>query len=326
MSFRYISAWAIRNPVPPLVLFAILMLAGTISFFRLDVNDSPDIVFPGVQISISQPGAAPTELENQVTQKVEAAIRSVQGIEEINSSVREGSSFTFVQFEMQTPVDRAVNDVQDAVDRIRSELPDGILEPQVTRVDFNDEIAGFSASAVDMTLEELSWYVDNTVTKRLLGISGMALVERAGGVTREIRIILDPAKMQAHGVTASQVNQQLRLVNVNAAGGRAEIAGSEQSVRVLGNATNAYTLGQTQIAIGGGRTVKLADIAEVKDLYAERRGYATQNGQQVLSFGFQRAKGESDVSVFDGAVEKLKALEKRNPEVKFVQLTNWEIG
>src|SRR5688500_11429464 len=131
MSFRYISAWAIRNPVSPLVLFAVLMLAGTISFFRLDVNDSPDIVFPGVQIMIAQPGAAPTELENQVTQKVEAAIRSVQGIEEINSSVREGSSFTFVQFEMQTPVDRAVNDVQDAVDRIRSELPDGILEPQV---------------------------------------------------------------------------------------------------------------------------------------------------------------------------------------------------
>ncbi|HMJ93984.1 MAG TPA: efflux RND transporter permease subunit, partial [Allosphingosinicella sp.] len=243
MSFRNISAWAIRNPVPPIVLFVALLIAGMISFMRLDVNDSPDIVFPGAQIIIVQPGAAPSELENQVTQKVEAAIRTVQGIEEINSSVREGSSFTFVQFEIGTPVDRAVNDVQDAVDRIRGELPDGILEPEVTRVDFNDEIAGFSASAVDMTLEELSWYVDNTVTKRLLGVTGMAKVERAGGVSREIRIILHPAKMQAHGVTASQVNQQLRLVNMNAAGGRAEIAGSEQSVRVLGNAANTRALG-----------------------------------------------------------------------------------
>jgi multidrug efflux pump subunit AcrB len=317
MSFRYISAWAIRNPVPPLVLFAVLMLAGTISFFRLDVNDSPDIVFPGVQIVISQPGAAPTELENQVTQKVEAAIRSVQGIEEINSSVREGSSFTFVQFEMSTPVDRAVNDVQDAVDRIRGELPDGILEPQVTRVDFNDEIAGFSASAVDMTLEELSWYVDNTVTKRLLGISGMALVERGGGVTREIKIILNPAKMQAHGVTASQVNQQLRLVNVNAAGGRAEIAGSEQSVRVLGNATNAYTLGQTQISVGGNRTVKLADLAEVRDGFAEQRSFGEINGRQVVSFYITRSKGASDVEVFHDAEKMLEELNKENPKVSY---------
>src|SRR5688572_15409344 len=317
MSFRYISAWAIRNPVPPLVLFAVLMLAGTISFFRLNVNDSPDIVFPGVQVVISQPGAAPTELENQVTQKVEAAIRSVHGIEEINSSVREGSSFTFVQFEMQTPVDRAVNDVQDAVDRIRGELPDGILEPQVTRVDFNDEIAGFSASAVDMTLEELSWYVDNTVTKRLLSVTGMALVERAGGVTREIRIILDPAKMQSHGVTASQVNQQLRLVNINAAGGRAEIAGSEQSVRVLGNATNAYTLGQTQIAVGGDRTVKLADLAEVRDGFAEQRSFGEIEGRQVVSFYITRSKGASDVEVFHEAEKMLEELHKENPKVSY---------
>jgi multidrug efflux pump subunit AcrB len=317
MSFRNISAWAIRNPVPPIVLFVALMIAGLISFMRLDVNDSPDIVFPGAQIIIVQPGAAPSELENQVTQKVEAAIRTVQGIEEINSSVREGSSFTFVQFEIGTPVDRAVNDVQDAVDRIRGELPDGILEPEVTRVDFNDEIAGFSASAVDMTLEELSWYVDNTVTKRLLGVTGMAKVERAGGVNREIRIILNPAKMQAHGVTASQVNQQLRLVNMNAAGGRAEIAGSEQSVRVLGNAANARALGETQVAVGGGRTVKLSELAEVRDAYAEQRSFGEINGRQVVSFYITRSKGASDVEVYHESEKVLEELHKENPKVSF---------
>ena len=317
MSFRNISAWAIRNPVPPIVLFVALLIAGAISFMRLDVNDSPDIVFPGAQIVIVQPGAAPSELENQVTQKVEAAIRTVQGIEEINSSVREGSSFTFVQFEIGTPVDRAVNDVQDAVDRIRGELPDGILEPEVTRVDFNDEIAGFSASAVDMTLEELSWYVDNTVTKRLLGVTGMAKVERAGGVNREIRIILHPAKMQAHGVTASQVNQQLRLVNMNAAGGRAEIAGSEQSVRVLGNAANARALGETQVAVGGGRTVKLSELAEVRDAYAEQRSFGEINGRQVVSFYITRSKGASDVEVYHESEKVLEEMTKENPKVKF---------
>jgi multidrug efflux pump subunit AcrB len=324
MNFRNISAWAIRNPVSPLVIFLALSLAGIVSFLRMEVQNEPDIDFPVAIISISQPGAAPTELETQVAQRVEAAVRSIQGVDEITSYVSEGNSTTVVMLDIGTPIDRSVNDIRDAVQQIRGDLPEGILEPQIMREDSsNQDLASYAVVSTSMTLEQLSWYVDNNVSKELLSVPGMAAVDRRGGVSREIRIVLDPAKLQSLGITASQVNQQLRAVNLNAAGGRAEIAGSEQSVRVLGNAKNAYELGQTQIAIGGGRTVKLADLAEVKDLYAERRGYATQNGQQVLSFGFQRAKGESDVSVFDGAVEKLKALEKRNPDVKFVQLTNW---
>ena len=317
MSFRNISAWAIRNPVPPLVMFAALLLAGIISFIRLDVNDSPDIVFPAAEVTVVQPGAAPTELETQVTQLVEAAVRGVNGIEEISSTVNEGQSTTFVQFAIGTPVDRAVNDVKNAIDQIRSDLPDGILEPQVTRVDFAGEIAAFSARATDMTLEELSWYVDNTVSKRLLGISGMARVSRSGGVDREIRIILDPVKLQAQGITAAQLNQQLRQVNVNAAGGRAEIAGSEQSVRVLGNAANAFTLGETQIAVGGGRTVKLSDLATVKDGNSEQRSMAKMGGKQVVTFGIERAKGASDVEVFEATQAMLKELETENPKVTY---------
>ena len=263
MSFRNISAWAIRNPVPPLVLFAALMLAGVVSFLRMDINQNPDISFPMVSVTVSQPGAAPTELETQVTQRVEAAVRGISGVEDITSFASEGQSLTNVQFKIGTPVDRAVNDVKNAVDQIRSDLPDGILEPQVQRIDVDGgPIAYFSAEATDMTLEELSWYVDNTVAKRLLSVSGMAAVRRGGGVSREIRVILDPARLQAYGVTAAQVNAQLSQVNINAAGGRTEIAGAEQSIRVLGNARNAHDLGQTQIAISGGRTVKLADIAD----------------------------------------------------------------
>ncbi|MFM9979244.1 MAG: efflux RND transporter permease subunit [Sphingomonadaceae bacterium] len=321
MSFRNISAWSIRNPVPPIVFFIALMLAGILSFVRMDVNDSPEIDFPAAQVDIAQPGAAPSELETQVTQKVEAAIRGVNGVDEINSTAREGQSSTFVQFAIGTPTDRAVNDVRDAIANIRSDLPDGILEPQVTRVDISGDPIGYmSAQSTSMTLEELSWYVDDTVAKRLLGISGMAAVTRGGGVDREIRVTLDPAKLQAQGVTASQVNQQLRAVNVNAAGGRAEIAGAEQSVRVLGNARNAYALSQMQIQVGNGRTVKLADIAEVRDSYAEQRSIGKMNGRQVLSFSLERSKGASDVSVYDAAVEELKKLEAENPKVKFVPL------
>ena len=318
---RNMSAWAIRNPIPPIVLFAALMLAGIVSFARLDINNFPDISFPVVQVIVAQPGAAPTELETQITQRVEAAVRSVSGVDEISSFVTEGNSRTTVQFDIGTPVDRALNDVRNAIDQIRGDLPDGILEPQVMRIDTEGAPLSYtSAESTDMSLEELSWFVDNTVAKRLLSVSGMSQVQRGGGVSREIRIVLDPGAMQSNGLTAAQVNAQLRQVNLNATGGRAEVAGSEQSVRVLGNSANAHTLGETRIATGGGRTVRLADIASVTDGYAEQRSLAKMNGRQVLSFSMTRAKGASDVTVYDDAQKVLAQLARENPKVKFTEL------
>lgn len=318
MSFRNISAWSIRNPVPPIVMFVLLLLAGIVSFNRMDVNDNPDIEFPAVQVIVVQPGAAPTELETQVTQRVEAAVRGVSGVDEMSSYVSEGSSRTMVQFAIGTPIDRAYNDVNQAVQQIRSDLPDGILEPQVVRVDIaGGPITYFAVEASDMTLEQLSWYVDNTVAKDLLAIPGMSQVRRSGGVDREIRVILDPARMQSYGLTASQVNQQLRQTNVNAAGGRTEIAGSEQAVRVLGNAANALDLGNSRLSIGNGRTVRLSDVAKVTDGYAEQRNLAKIKGRQVLSFSIEKAKGASDVTVHDETMKKLAEIKEANPKVDF---------
>ncbi len=315
---RNISAWSIKNPVPPLVLFALLMLAGILSFRAMDINNQPDVEFPGAQIIVAQPGAAPEELENQVTQRVEAAVRNITGVDEVNSFVSEGTSRTMVQFAIGTPIDRAINDVRDAVANIRSDLPQGILQPQVNRVDIaGGPIAYYSVESTAMTLEELSWFVDNTVAKRLLAVPGMAQVKRSGGVSREIRVILDPDRMQAYGVTASQVNAQLRQVNLNAAGGRAEIAGAEQSVRVLGNARNAVGLAETQINLGLGRSVRLGDIAEVRDAYAEQRSVSKLDGRQVLSFSMAKAKGASDVTVYDEAMKELDKLREQNPKVTF---------
>lgn len=322
MSFRQISTWAIKNPTPSLVLFVALMLAGIVSFMRLDVTDSPEIDFPAVQVIVSQPGAAPTEMETQVTQRIEAAVRNISGVDELQSTVSEGRSSTFIQFNIGTPVDRSVNDVRNAVSQIRGDLPDGILEPQVVRVEINGggTIAFFAAESVDMTLEELSWFVDDTVARRLLGVDGMAAVSRGGGVDREIRVILDPNQLEALGITANQINAQLRQTNIDATGGRAEVAGSEQALRVLGNAETAYELGQTQIALGNGRTVKLADIADVRDLYGEQRSLGRLNGREVLSFGIERAKGASDVTVYEDALAELEEIKEENPGLEFTQL------
>ena len=186
MNLRYISAWSTRNPIVPIVLFIGLMLAGLVSFNRMDVNGSPDIDFPGVNVNISQPGAAPTEIETQITQKVEAAVRSINGVDEIQSTASEGNSNTFVQFVIGTDANDAVNEVKNAVDQIRGDLPDGILEPRVSKVEVGGSgpIGYFAVSADDMTMEQLSWFVDDTISRRLLGIEGMAAVSRAGGVDR----------------------------------------------------------------------------------------------------------------------------------------------
>lgn len=323
MNFRNISAWSIRNPVVPIVLFIALSLAGIMSFSRMDVQNDPDIEFPVVVVSISQPGASPTEITTQITQKVESAIRSVQGVRNIDASASEGNTSVSAEFEIGDDINAAVSEVKNAVDQIRGDLPDGILEPQVFKVaTSSDPIAYFAVEASDMTLEQLSWFVDDTVSRRLLAVEGMASVSRNGGVNREIRVILDPAKMQSLGVTASQINSVLRQQNLNAAGGQSEIAGSRQSVRILGNATDAFELSQRNISLGGGRSVKLADVAEVTDGYSEQRSMAFEGGRQVVTFGMSRAKGASDVTVFDNATVEMEKIAKENPGIKFTPLFN----
>ena len=323
MNFNNISAWSILNPVVPIVLFVGLTLAGIMSFRNMDVQNDPDIEFPVVVVSISQPGAAPTEITTQITQKVESAIRSVQGVRNIDATASEGNTFVVAEFEIGDDINAAVSEVKNAVDQIRSDLPDGILEPQIFKeATSSDPIAYFAVEASDMTLEQLSWFVDDTVARRLLSVEGMATVSRNGGVNREIRVVLDPAKMQSLGVTAGQINSVLRQQNVNASGGQSQIAGSRQSVRVLGNAADAYALGQAQISLGGGRNIKLSDVAEVTDGFSEQRSMAFSGGKQVVTFGMSRAKGASDVTVFDEAMVKMDDIVKENPGIKFTTLFN----
>ena len=323
MNFRNISAWSIRNPIIPIVLFVALTLAGILSFNQMEIQNDPDIEFPVVIVSISQPGAAPSEIDTQITEKVESAISNVEGIDVITSSVSEGNSQTVVRFDIGEDVDVAVNEVKAQVDGLRGDLPEGIIEPRVFKVSTSsDAFANYAVESDDMTIEQLSWFVDDTVSKRLLAVPGMASAARRGGVDREIRVILDPARMQALGVTASQVNSVLRQTNLDSGGGVAQIAGSRQSVRVLGNAETAYELSQRQISLGGGRTIKLSDIAEVKDSNSEIRTISKVNGKPVVTFGPTRAKGESDVTVYDGAQKVMRQIEAENPGVRFVELSN----
>jgi hydrophobe/amphiphile efflux-1 (HAE1) family protein len=318
---KNISAWAIRHPVPPLVLFVVLTFVGIVAFIRLPINQEPDISFPLVTVTVSEPGAAPTEIDTQIVQKVEGSISSVGNIKRMTSLSMEGEAYTAVEFQIGTPVDRAVADVRDAVSKVRSQLPEGIQEPVVQRIDVDGgAIVYYAVSTTSMTEEELSWFVDNTITKRLLGVPGVAQVQRGGGVDREIRVDLDPARMQALGITAVDVNRQLRQLNIDAPGGRAQLGGGEQSIRVLGGATSAMQLGDTQIMLSGGRFARLSDVAEVHDGVAEVRALSRFDGRRATTFGVLRARGSSDVTVLQGVQKELKNINKDFPQVRMTQI------
>lgn len=314
---KNISAWAIKNPIVPLVLFMVLGFVGLVAFIRLPINLEPDISFPMVIVAVTQPGAAPTELEKQVLQKVEASVATVGNVHNITSRATEGSARIFIEFQIGTPIDRAVNDVRDAVSRVRAELPEGIQEPTVSRVDVEGgAIVYYAVSSTSLTDEQLSWFVDNSLSKRLLALPGVAQVSRGGGVQRQIRIDLDPAKMQALGITAVQVNQQLRSLNLDSPGGRADLGGGEQSIRVLGGAKTAEQLADTRIELGGGRMARLSEVADVHDGVQEIRSVSKLNGQPATTVSVFRAHGYSDVTVYNRVAKEIEAIQKENPGVQ----------
>src|ERR1700723_2286852 len=317
---KNISAWAIRHPVTPIVLFVVLFFLGVVAFIRMPINLNPDISFPIVNVDISQPGAAPTEMETQIAQKVEGSISSIGNVRNITHFIVEGQVDISLQFEIGTPIDRAVTDVRDAVAKVRNDLPQGIFEPLVTRENVDGgAFAYYAVSTTNMSPTQLSWFIDNTITKRLLALPGVARVSRSGGVDREIRVELDPSRLQALGLTAAEVNQQIRALNMDAAGGRAQVGGGEQAIRVLGGAKTAEALGDTQVILPGGKFVRLREIADVRDGIAEVRPLARLNGRPATTFGVFKAMGASDVAVARAVNTELDKIKAENPSV---QMTN----
>ena len=318
---RKISAWAITHPVFPLVLFAVLTVFGIVAFVRMPITLNPDVSAPFVEVMIFEPGAAPTEIETQILQKVEGAVANVGNVKNITSLAIEGAAHMFVEFQIGTPIDRATTDVRDAVAKVRSDLPQSILEPQVRRIDIDGgPIVYYAVSTSSMSEEQLSWFVDDTISKRLLAIPGVAQVNRSGGVNREMRVDLDPGRMESMGITAGEVNQQLRQVNLDAAGGRAQVGGSEQSIRVLGSAHSADQLGDTRLTMLDGRVARLRDIAEVRDGIAEVRTISRLNGRPSTTFAVFKAKGSSDVTTLRAVEDELAKVSKENSGITLKQV------
>ena len=310
------SAWSIRNPIAPLLGFFILMVLGWQAFNALPITRFPNIDVPLVAVSVGQSGAAPAEMEAQVTKQIEDAVAGITGVKNVISTVTDGSSTTVIEFRMDIPTDKAVQDTKDAIDQIRGDLPGDIEAPIVTRIDVEGQaIMSFGVSAPDMSIEEVSWFVDDTITRSLQGRPGIGRVDRYGGAEREIRIELDPIKLDSYGITALAVSQQLSATNANLGSGRSELGSGEQAIRTLGDAGTVADLATMTIATPSGRFVRLADLGEIIDTYEELRSFSRLNGEQVVTFSVFRAKGASEVSVAEVVNAALDQIRTDHPEV-----------
>lgn len=316
------SAWSIRNPVAPLLAFFLLLFMGIQAFNKLPITRFPNIDVPVISVAVSQSGAAPSELESQVTKIIEDAVAGIAGIDYIQSNITDGLSTTAVIFNIEVPTNQALQDVKDAVDRIRSTLPASIDDPKVSKIDVEGQaIQTYAVSSPNMTLEELSWFVDDTVKRALQGAKGVGRIDRFGGADREIHIQLDPLKMKSFGISASDVNTQLRLTNTDLGAGRGQIAGGEQTIRTLGDARSVSALEQKTIALSNGRFVKLSDLGTITDTYKEPISFSNFDGNPVVTFAVFRAKGASEVTVADEVQKALDKVKAKNPNVK-IELVN----
>ena len=315
-----VSAWCIRNPIPALMLFVMLSFAGMLSFQSMKIQNFPDLDLPTVTVTASLPGASPSQLETDVARKIENSIATLQGLKHITSKVQDGSVSITAEFRLEKPVQEAVDDVRSAVSKVRADLPGDLRDPVVGKLDVaGSPILAFTVASSQRDTEALSWFVEDTITKRLLSVRGVGAVNRVGGVSREVSIALDPVKLQALGISAASISRQLRQVQQESAGGRTDLGSGEQPVRTLGNVRSVEELKPIQLALADGRKIRLEQIASITDSVADPRSLAMLNGKPVVGFEVTRSRGASELEVGEGVKKALAEIRANNPDIEMTE-------
>lgn len=319
-----VSTWSIRNPIPSVMLFVLLTFAGLLSFSAMKVQNFPDIDLPMVLVTASLPGASPSQLENDVARKLENSIATLQGLKHVYTKIQDGSVSLTAEFELEKPLQEAVDDVRSAVSRVRADMPADLRDPIINKVDLAGQpVLAFTVRASSMDDEALSWLVDNDVARKLLNVPGVGAVNRVGGVTREVRIALDPQRLQALGASAADISRQLRQVQRESSGGRTDIGDSEQPVRTLATVGTAEELASLRLVLSDGRPIRLSDVATVTDTIAERRSAALLDGQPVVGFEVARSRGASELDVAAGVQRALDELKAQHADLQITESFNF---
>ena len=318
------SAWSIKNPIPGILLFIMLGLAGLMCFHWMKIQQFPDIELPMVTVTAALPGAAPPQLETEVARKIENSIATLQGLKNQYTNIQDGVVTVTAEFQLEKPLQEAVDDVRNAVSQVRSDLPADLRDPIVSKINLSGSpILTYTIQSPRMDEEALSWFVDYDVARAMLKVKGVGAVSRVGGVTRQVDVELDPEKLLALNATATDITRQLRLVQQDASGGQTKIGGSEQSIRTIATVKTAAEIAAMDIALSDGRHIRLDQVASIRDGIAERRSAALLNGHPVIGFEITRSKGASEVDVEIGVKEALETLKAAHPDIKITEAFNF---
>ena len=318
-----VSAWAIRNPIPVLLIFILMTVGGLMAFPIMKIQNFPDIDLPTITITATLPGASPSRMETEVVRKMENSLATLQDVRHIKSRLTDGEASITVEFRLEKPLQEAVDDVRDAVSRVRADLPASLRDPVIRKAELaGAPILTYTVASPRIDDEALSWFVDDEVSKILLTVPGVGAVTRIGGVSREVRVDLDPDRLLALRTTAADISRQLRQTQQEASGGRVNFGNAEQSVRTLATVQTAGELGAIELALGDGRRIRLDQVATVRDLVAERRSAAFLDGMPVVGFEIMRARGHGEIDVARGVRNALAGLQARHAQIMVTEAFN----
>lgn len=318
-----ISALSIRYPVPAVMLFVLLTLFGVFGLNRLGIQDFPDTDLPTVVISASLEGAAPEQLETEVARKLEDKLTSLRLLQHVTTLIADGSVSINVSFAIDKDGNEALNEVRNAVDSARAELPASLDTPSVSRLTTNTSaLLTYVVDAPRMDEEALSWFVDNELSKQLLAVRGVAKIVRVGGVDREIQVDLDPAMMAGLGLSVTDVAGRLRAMQKDNSGGQGDLGSGQQALRILGAIDDPAALGAVRIPVSDGRMLALQQLATVRDTHAERSTRAYRDGKPVIGFQVIRSLGFSDVGVTTDVRRAMAQFAPQHADIHVIEASN----
>ncbi|HEV2854158.1 MAG TPA: efflux RND transporter permease subunit [Thermoanaerobaculia bacterium] len=309
-----ISDFAIERPIVTVVTMLALVIFGIFALFNLEVDEFPDLSNPIVFVSVPYPGASPSQVEQEVVERLEEAFGALSGVDEIRSTSLDGFATIIVQFVFSKDPDQATQDVRDAISGIRADLPQEMEEPILRKFDPGDlPIVSLVLASTQMAPPELTLLADPGITRALRGINGVAQVTVVGGVEREISVDVRPADMAAAGVTIAQVVQAVQAQNLAAPVGRIEGRLTEQAIRLRGRLETPEEFAQLVVSTRNGRVVRLGQVASVRDGTAEQRSLALFNGQPAVGIDITKSKGASTTRVADDVKTALARIQKTLP-------------
>jgi multidrug efflux pump len=310
-----ISSWAIDNKTSIYVLTLIISLAGILSYLSLPKEQFPEIVFPQIIVSTVYPGAAPTDIENNVTKHIEKQVKSIAGIKKVTSNSVQDFSLVIIEFNTDVNVPDAKQLVKDAVDKAKKDLPKGLLDdPSVMEIDVSQvPIMNINISG-DFELSKLKNYSE-IIQDKIESMKEIRRVDMIGALEREIQINVNRYKMETANITMMDIENAVKFENVTISGGTIKMGSVRRSLSVKGEFKSVQEIANTVVRSSSGAKVYLNEIAEVKDTYEEKESFARLNHKPVITLNVIKRGGENLIDASD----KIRAIIKDYKTINFLQ-------